>query len=240
MKIVIPTLGRVDIIEKHPLREVADLLVAEREYDLYHARYPDMTIWAHPDTVKNIAQARNYVLEEIRKPEDRSIVMFDDDLECCIYTMSMHYQKHYDVEYMVRVLERTEGMAIDAGAGIFGFAHTPRPQERDTFRPFSLRGWVNCRSIGIIDPDLRFDPFLTAKEDFDICLQSLQKNRIVWMDKRYVFLCEHWTNAGGLQETRTTATEEKDNAYMRRKWGTKVMVTGVRRNTGMSLSIGVR
>ncbi|MBC8280450.1 MAG: hypothetical protein H8E48_06665 [Chloroflexi bacterium] len=240
LNIVIPSLSRVDIIEKHPLREVASLCVPERQADAYQARYPDMKVWAHPDSVSNIAQARNYILDNCRRPEDQSLIMFDDDLRFCIYTMTLHPKKHLELQYMMEVLEQTQNMAIDAGAGVFGFAHTPNPRERNTFVPFTLRGWVNCRSIGIIDPELRFDDNLHAKEDFDICLQSLQKHRIVWCEMRWVFVCEHWSTQGGLQEVRTTATQKFDEDYLIEKWGTKVMRAGGKtRKTGMSLSVGV-
>ena len=125
--------------------------------------------------------------------------------------------------------------------GVFGFSHTPNPRERNTFVPFTLRGWVNCRAIGIVNPELRFDPALHAKEDFDICLQSLQKHRLVWCEMRWTFVCEHWTTPGGLQEVRTSATEREDNRYLVSKWGSKVMrAGGKKRNTGMGLSVGVR
>src|SRR5436309_2964883 len=72
--------------------------------------------------------------------------------------------------------------------------------------PFGVTGYLR-NVIGFrAGHGLRWDPYCSGRGDVDLGLQAMLKHRIIWRDKRWVFLDEPLgSNAGGQVGRRTTA-----------------------------------
>ncbi len=82
----------------------------------------------------------------------------------------------------------------------------------------STRKFVVGDLIMVRPTDLRFDPALSLKEDYDFTLQH-------WMTYGGAARCDyiapsfsHYTNAGGAVAARTTELEQATIAYLKDKW----------------------
>ncbi len=71
----------------------------------------------------------------------------------------------------------------------------------------------------------------------DLCLLSLMKDRIVWIDNRYTWRGVKRGNVGGLSAYRTTERDRRDAEYLQRKWGKYLRLTHKRSVLGMSISV---
>ena len=78
--------------------------------------------------------------------------------------------------------------------------------------------------------NLYFDESLTLKEDYDYTLQHLQAYGNCFRYQKYLFSFEHYKNKGGAVDYRTDGEEEKNIAYLRRKWKEKIKMNPKRKN----------
>jgi glycosyltransferase involved in cell wall biosynthesis len=239
--LAIPSLGRASLIGKHPLLSYAEIVVPEREFEAYTAALPKgQIIVPHPDSVKGISQARNWILDNVRKDTDDFVVMCDDDIQSVSYMMTLRIKAKKDPLYMLAIIERTAQLALDAGVGIFGYAHTPRPMERRGNTPFRFRVWINAVVMGVVDKELRFDGSLMTKEDVDMSLQAMAKHRYVIQDVRYAWNAGHWDMIGGLSAVRTQELEYATIKFLQKKWGSDVIgLDYSKRKSGMGLRLNL-
>jgi hypothetical protein len=241
-QIAIPSLGRATTLQNHPMVEHANLCVAEREIDWYKKICGDgLNYRVYPDTIRGISQTRNWILDNVRQDDDDFILMMDDDVLGIEYGMTTHSRKSHDPIYIKDVMVHVAQLAIDAGAGVFGFPRNIRYSQRTAMLPFSLRRWVDGCCMGVIDRELRYDEKVIGKDDFDLCIQVLHKKRIVWLDERWSTIGQHWKLTGGLTTQRTTETEREDVAYLQRKWGRSVVQTNRRQQkNGLYVGLGIK
>ena len=129
-----------------------------------------------PDDVNGIAQTRHWIVENLYEKNEDFVFMMDDDISSIRYLMTRTVRESKDSSYINSVISHVGNVASQAQSGIFGFAHTPRPQERQWNRPFILRAWVSAYAMGVISRDVQFDPNCFLKEDVDISLSSIQKD----------------------------------------------------------------
>lgn len=92
--------------------------------------------------------------------------------------------------------------------------------------PFTLTGYINGLAFGFLKGHgLRFDERLTAKADYDMCLQNALLHRICLRDNRYCFESRKtFRNPGGMSLLRNSITEKKDLEILQRKWGSAIGV----------------
>jgi hypothetical protein len=224
-KIAIPSMDRAKTVRKTALFEVGHIVVPESQIDEYRSvDGVDPIAWVPvPDDVDSLSKTRQWILDELWEKDEEFIFQADDDLISLVYMMSRSVRYNSNPDYIRSVIAHVGQCAVDSGAGLFGFATQPKPQERSSNRPFMLRKWISAQGLGIVDRSLKFDPNLRLKEDLDISISNLQKNRIVWCDERWCMYSEHWSNRGGLQVVRTSYREEESFDYIVNKWGAGVV-----------------
>jgi hypothetical protein len=220
-KIVIPSKGRPQDVRKTPLFEVSHIAVPASDLEEYKSVEGVAPLaWVPvPDEVNSLSKTRQWILDELWAKDEEFVFQTDDDLLNLAYLHSRTVRYFKDPNYIRAVIGHVAITALDSGTGLFGFATQPKPNERNTLKPFSIRKWVSAQGIGIIDRRLKFDPNLKLKEDLDISLMNLQLNRIVWTDNRWCFYSEHWNNRGGLSMVRTADREMEAFEYIQDKWG---------------------
>jgi len=219
-KCVIPSLGRPEEIQSHPMLEKCHVVVAPDQLDDYKSgkRQP-IAYHALEPTVKGLPATRNWILDNLWDKDEDFIWQIDDDLRHVTYMMTRAVRRITDPDYMVDVVAHVGRAAMDAGTGLFGFAQTPKPMWRVPSKFIDVRGWASDHQMGVIDRELRFDENMRTRSCVDISLQCLLKHRFLWKDLRWHFLCDIRTGKGGLVASRTTEREQQAFDYLEKKWG---------------------
>lgn len=114
--------------------------------------------------------------------------------------------------------------ALDVGVGLFGINDVDITKA-SPFAPFHFRSMLS----GLVGfnrtelPNIWFDERQKLKEDYDLTLEYLKRDRLVFKDLRYV--CQHDINTlkGGNMEFRTADREDAEARNMQEWWGTDVI-----------------
>jgi hypothetical protein len=226
-KLAIPSLGRWEQIQCHPLLEYAHVVVQPHEEDQYRAMEKQpAAIHVLPQAIKGIGWSRHWIVENLWEKNEDCIWQADDDLLGLRYLMTRNPRLYRDPAYLMAVLSHVATAALDSPAGVMGFTRQS-PQWRDAKRPFNHRDWSPSMVVGICDRELNFDQSLTSMEDVDLYIQGMAQNRVNWIDNRWrVETPEPWTNKGGMQTYRTQAVQDLAMEMLQDKWGTKAIGTG--------------
>lgn len=237
-KIVIPSLGRPDVAAKHPLLSRAILAVHKDEEAQYRRTCSKaLGIVAYPPEFIGLPKTRNWIVDNVREANDDFMVQVDDDLDYVRFDMGFKLPFYRDPDKLEAILRHTARLALDAGTGLFGYSHAFNPRERVANNAFRFRSWIGG-VIGLVDPDLRFDPMCSLKEDVDICLETIVRYRFIVQDLRYVWMCAQWDMKGEASRFRTTASEMAALEYLRSKWGHGIVeLASTRRKTGQVLKL---
>jgi hypothetical protein len=238
MKVVIPSMGRSERVRTLKIAPDAILCIPESEVGMYSKNYPSAEILSHPDTLKGIAAKRDFILRKFSK---EPVVMLDDDLSALCRLTSRPGstgQNIRDADLINDILLNTVQMAAEAGAYLFGWETSSALVTAYTgHKPFALSGFINGCAMGFLPGHgLVYDTRLTAKCDYDICLQNALRNRYSFIDKRYAFVTSTtMSEKGGAAAVRSVASERKDIELLKRKWGDAIRVsrrvTGTRQKT---------
>lgn len=224
LAVVIPSKGRADIISENSLRLFPDatICVPGNEIDAYSkalSKHKRMHLIAHPPKLATLGAVRNWILENVKA---HTLIMVDDDLKSLRAMAGWHARDYVDPVIIQACLENTVACAKEAGAALFGFNRSPNTQHFRPYQPIRLDSWV-ARVMGFIDrPELRFDDKLGLYDSIDICLQSLLKQRIIWMDCRWSFVLNSAELAAGVAERRTKEHEDDERDYLETKWGSYI------------------
>jgi len=216
-EILIPSRKRVhnaaNILQLLP---TAKLFVDEREKDEYAAAVPDGTaIITHPPTT-GIVEVRTLAIQQNKA---RGLIMVDDDLKAIISIVGRRSRKIVQPASILRIIDNGFRVADDLGLKLFGWNRNPNPMQFFATDPF---GWVGpvAGIIGMIGNEYIPDRRLSNYEYVDMTMQCLLKDRVVMCDRRYYFdFGRVWKGVGGLQGVRTSDSEERDRAFISRKWG---------------------
>lgn len=240
-KVAIPSYNRFDRIAGHPLLPVAHVVVPESQMDRYTETIGGKcaALVPHPNLV-GVAPTRNFILTDVYDAETEDFVfMCDDDLQDVRFLMSRRTITIKKPEDLLAIIAHTARLALDAGVHVFGYARTPRPHERRANDPFAFRRVVEANAMGVIGNSMRFDTDCIVAEDFDFCLQAVEKDRILLQDTRYAWVFDRWT-VGGLAVIRTTESVKRSHDYLSKKWGRGIIVPHTRRATGQGVRVNIR
>lgn len=238
--VVIPPRKRINVVVNNPLLPVANVFVHEDEYDTYAAalkNVPHGALLTH--NVYGLCAIRNYMLDQAFKSDHLFQYHTDDDFEYLLYIGARLTRNITDVTELLSIITQSAITASEIPCGLFGYSHSPMPQEASPLSPFDLRGRINV-DFGILDHDLRFDTNLRVLTDADYFLQSVAKWKCAWKDMRfYTWSPGNAILEGGLSHIRTTAATEAAMEYMRQKWGDEVVSPPKDRgtNSGVTLKI---
>lgn len=219
IKVIIPSRKRADRIGHGSLSLFPDATVCVGESEVPEYSKLTKNLLVHGDEVVGLGILRQWILDHV---EEEVVVMPDDDIASLYSFVGTTTRRITNPADVMRVIENAAVCAEAAGARVFGF-NQGDIRKFEPQKPFSFNSWVGGL-IGIIGRELKYDPVLRLHDDVDLCLQSLQKHRIIWQDLRFKFANKIFAGAGGNSISRSKEQHEKEIAYMKRKWGAHLQV----------------
>ena len=213
LRVFIITRWRSDTMVPHRMSPEATLVVASDEVELY-TKY-GMEIMSYPKTWEGDSIVRNMLMDKF--PDD-ILLLCDDDMDACVGIVSAPTIK-LDHDDMIQLVVNTANEAECIGAKIFGWATMPRPMYCNQLDPVSLSGWVGGIYGVLPQQKNRFDLDIRLRDDADFTLQQLLTSRVVYRDNRFCFTGITDRNLGGLAIYKTEERMEKEQVYLKQKWG---------------------
>jgi hypothetical protein len=224
MKLVIPSRGRSKNVRRtSSLFPSAFWCVAKGEAEDYlKAGVPKNLLVTHGDNEAiGIASKRQWIIDKFK---GETTFQLDDD----IYGVwSMTNKKGRPIEgagNILRLIENAAEISRGIGATVFGFCQVWDVRKSIPMNPVAFHGWVGT-AIGIHPSKvLRYDTELKTQADIDFCLKALLLDRIIYVDNRFGFMCERFSNSGGSAGIRDEKTYREQCDLVKKRWGQWISV----------------
>lgn len=204
----------------------ATLYVAPDEAEQYRAQNPGANVHECAEGVQgNIARVRNYILRTEFGKGASAVCMMDDDINSifCFRATPDGYGYEKDrkrVEDFAAFLEKYTAFAEELGVTLWGLNCIPSNRAYRHGTPFSFENIVlGPFSVHLTDA-FRYDEDIPLKEDYDLFLQHIEKERRVL---RLNFAgYENGASdgkPGGCSFQRNVTQEKRQFEMLRIKWG---------------------
>lgn len=214
---------------KRPKVETLDYLpfcrvyVDGKEYDDYVRENPNGDIVKCPDGVQgNLCRVRNYIIQNELKDKD-AVLIVDDDLKGIFYWENKEKVLVESKDFL-NFLKKYTLMAKELGAYFWGVNVNADKQCYREYSPFSTVSYIGgpfqCFLKG---NNCLYDESLPLKEDYDMTLQQLNKNRVVLRVNKYFYDCKQSKQAGGCATYRNSQREMQQLLALQKKWGSDIV-----------------
>lgn len=221
MKICIISYGRAREVITADWLKSAEIVVPksqEKEYKEFNHN----PITAIPDDWDgNCAKKKNAVLKLY---PGENITILDDDIKYVGYyqEVKMHIAPE---DYFIEFLEDMFSLAKEMKTIQWGVNVQSDKKFYREYSPFSLSSVVLGPWTNIIntDPLIKFDESIWLKEDYDLCLQVMNKYRKVLRNNKWFYVSKHITNTGGLSGKRNQEEETRQTLEFQKKWGSRIV-----------------
>lgn len=169
----------------------------------------------------NIAEHRNALLDRF---PGQNILMLDDDINSIGYWEAGERHEVAGKE-LITFICRMFRLAGELNTVLWGLSVQHDKKFYRDYCPFSFSVPALGPVMGIINKDssLRFDENIPLKEDYDFCLQVLNRYRKLLRNNKFHYVCDHITNAGGCTAQRTRKAEIRNMQGLIRKWGAGIV-----------------
>lgn len=203
--------------------------VDEGEYEAYKESYPDADIVSCPQGVQgNLCRIRNWILDREFERGMDVVLIIDDDLN---YVERFYYKDGYaynkykiKADEFLEFVEKYAQMAKDIGAKFWGInVNTDNLSYRWSV-PFSTRSYIGGPFQCFLKGNrCKYDENLPLKEDYDMTLQQLNKERVVLRINSYHYVCKQSENVGGCATYRNREREHQQLLALQKKWGASIV-----------------
>lgn len=216
--IAVMSRDRAAVLQKHTDRLFGNYTLfwsgdgyAEREYHCVERVEVPRGLEGRP-TVANYA---------VRHFEHHVVILLDDDIRYIDWLGEDHLFK-LDADAVRVMLCNLVVNALDLKVGLFGINECDI-RKSSPLIPFHTRAMVQSL-VGIVGPQrLWHDERQRIKADYDLCLQALKRDRLIWKDLRYFLNHNLNTLPGGNMPFRTPDREEVEVENLRKWWGDDVI-----------------
>lgn len=198
----------------------ARVYVDESEYEEYKKENPGADIVLCKSGIHgNISRVRNHILREEFKKDIDCVVMLDDDINYISrYREKVRYD--YKKEEVLNVLLKCAILAKDWGVFFWGFNCSRDPQNYREYTPFSTVSFIGGPVQAFMSGNnVWYDERLSLKEDYDMTLQQLHRNRCVLRFNYLSYTAKQSSQVGGCAAYRNIEEEERQLELLRKKWG---------------------
>lgn len=201
------------------------------EYDEYCEKNPGAEIVSCPRGVQgNVSRVRNWILKSEFERGIEAVLIVDDDLAYIErYDVDKEsgfgYVRHkIETEDIMHLVEKYSIMAQELGAKQWGMSPNSDARNLIHFRPFSTNqivlGPFSCFLHG---NRCWYDENLPLKEDYDMALQQLEKERVILRVNYLHYFCDQSHSAGGCAAYRNREREEEQFRLLQKKWGERIV-----------------
>lgn len=204
--------------------------VDESEYDAYKEHYPDSDIVSCPTGVQgNLCRVRNWILDREFERGMDVVLIIDDDLsyiEYYYYKNGFAYNRQkVEAEDFPAFIEKYSIMAQDIGAKFWGVNVNKDSMAFRHTTPFSTISYIGGPFQCFLKGNrCKYDEKLPLKEDYDMTLQQLNKERVVLRVNAYHYICKQSENVGGCATYRNREREHQQLLALKAKWGGLVRI----------------
>lgn len=150
---------------------------------------------------------------------NRHCIIIDDDLKKIEFALSKNNKDNVPITFKTAVRKMYEAMVEVPQCYLCGTASTNNAFFFNPMKPISLThfigGWFMIIKNGT---DLRFDPKIKLKEDYDYTLQHITKYGGAIRCNFILADFAHFSNKGGVVDYRTEELEQETIAYLKKKW----------------------
>lgn len=227
IRVCIPSYRRPKACKVTKYIRWATIYCCETEADGYREGNPSVEIHAMPQGVQgHISRVRNYILDTNQGCD--VLIMMDDD----VWTIGGYEKKkRFKIpgENVRAWIEKYTWLAIEFGCKIWGLNLNSDYQCYREYTPFSLRSPILGPFLAVIMPfkEIRYDERFILKEDYDFCLQVLNRYRKILRLNKFHVDCDRGLSGqakpGGCGAFRNLITEKKQFDLFRKKWGSKIV-----------------
>jgi len=199
--------------------------VHEFEEQEYRAQGVDIKVM--PDSIRgNIARVRNWLIEWAIMEGHRRILLTDDDL----ISLMAYWTTKRPVPLMGDVaaerIEHCFRVADEWGVALWGVNCVDDKGAYREYTPFSCKSYCSASFHGLDLQRLgalRYDERLPLKEDYDMCLQVLNRDRKLLRFNMLHMMKNDHANLGGCAMYRNIDKERQQMDLLIRKWGGRIV-----------------
>jgi len=220
MKIYAPSFKRANGVKTHKI--IPEVIYCVHEFEAEEYKKLGYNIQVMPDSVKgNIARVRNYILENYTK---QKCLIIDDDIEAIKrWNLKDGKPKQEKIENIHEWIEQCFNMAEESQARLWGVNILGDKGSYREYSPISFTNTVSASFMGFLNNQLRFDERLPLKDDYDYCLQNLDRYRKILRFNYACLVKKDHGNLGGCADYRTMSREKDQLNLLQKKWGKKIV-----------------
>jgi hypothetical protein len=175
-----------------------------------------------PDSVSGMAKVRNWIVDNTKTSR---LLMTDDDLKH-LMRWDNHKKRYLSPEEADEFVEMGFFLAKEFGVKLWGISLIPDKAAYREMTPFSLSKMILGPFTGFILPvECRYDEKLPLKEDYDFCIQMLNKYRKILRFNYVAYDVDLHKMEGGCSTYRTLDIEKAQLKLLRKKWGGNIVKT---------------
>ena len=177
----------------------------------------------------NLPRVRNYILDTEFNDGADIVVMMDDDLEYIGYFNVDEKNGYGYVKHKVRKTDIDDFVLYGSvlcqewGFGMWGCNHAQDPMFYNHYTPFSTQSSCVGQFMVFVKNELRFDEELPLKEDYDMCVQQLNKYRGMLMLNFCFVKADFGKLSGGTAVRRNHNAEFEQFKLFKKKWGSGIV-----------------
>jgi hypothetical protein len=218
-RIVVPSRKRSHLMG-HLLQLIPSATIAVHETELadYQKVVPAEQLVTHTQT-SSVVAIRNWLLNTFTEPYQ---IQIDDDLEFVETQIGARKKRITDPDQIEWILENQIVCMADLGIGVGCFSRNRNePMVKPSAYPFRVVGPLSCTMIiGGTARRRRFASECWGRADADFTLRTLQEDRILLADMRFVFFHGAvFAGKGGNVGVLNQEQFNKATAALKKRWG---------------------
>jgi|TARA_B110000116_G_scaffold266119_1_gene276357 hypothetical protein len=224
--VIAPTYRRASSAITHKI--LPCVVYAAHGFEIEDYRQKGHKVIALPDnTMGNIARVRNWLIEyALEKKQDRLLLVDDDLISVQEFYDSGPRPKKLIGKSLKQRIESCFDLSEQWGTALWGINCVSEKGGFKEYTPFSLKRYCSASFHGMLLSrigSIRYDEDLPLKEDYDLCLQLLNRDRKTLRVNSLSMTKNDHKNEGGCAMYRNTKKEAQQMKALVRKWGSQIV-----------------
>lgn len=218
-----PSYKRADNVKTFDYLSDINVWVAYEEYGDYIKNYPDKNILQCDKGIQgNISRVRNYIIKKELKNND-VVCIIDDDFNGFYYYERKERIKVKGEDFKKFILKYSI-LAKELGVYHWGVNVNQDKQSYREYTPFSLKSYIGAPfGCFLKGNNCWYDERLPLKEDYDMTLQQINKNRKILRVNKFFYVVKQSEQKGGCATYRNYIREKEQFELLQKKWGSQIV-----------------